>query len=988
MARDDRLTRVVESLRGLAEACWLAAIAVVPLLYHPHSVLGHENLKATWVQGLGWIAGSAVLIGAVAEHRLPGRRWSVRGPAWVLGGLAGLLLLAGFVSVDPVLSFHGDRLTFQGLLQMMAVFFLGLAVAWGLRDGLQLRRLAAVALVPVVPNTLYALLQRFGGDPLAYQAANPGAFGFVGQPIFLAGYLLMLAPLAVWQVGRAGCAGEPTRWRRWVFGGLLILMLAGFLATEKRGAVVAAVAVAAWAGLLIAALRGSQKWVAWGLVAALVAGVALTTLAFLESRGIVRLKGQPVVGRLARIVPVGEGTSDAYRLRVWAAAPRVFGQPTRLPDGSHDPIHALRPLIGYGHETLPAVFPPHDPFSHWESYELRPTRLHNGFWDRAVSTGLAGLVLYFLILGWVFRNGLRAAGLASGGFSPLQVAGVAAIGGVAGGGVLGLTFGPGFFGFGFQLGFGSALAAVPWWLGRGQALGAKYGLPVALMLVVLAHEIDTAFSFPVWSTLAVASVVAGGLIAAGRPSFRRVAEAVPDGVTSILLPGLLGGMAMIAVVHGFVNAYSLGDLTTSDVLRTSLTQVRSIGGPSLLLPVVLIPSALLIPFVVLIGTGIPITIRSYVFSTVITAGIPILYAAWKASSVAAIPGLGVADAWNKQGHAITGMATAILAVGLVGVLGLAMTLVKNVRPVGILSISGAVALGCLFLVGSSAVARFHAESLAGWARALSEAGQAKGAEVVYARALNRFPADPAIRISLAQSIVRQAEAARSFEDFRSGMERAADVLRAGRPYGAMNDVDFFLADTSLRWAAGFPPGSERSRPLDEARIALDRTMAWRPHFGQAAFDRSLVEELGGRTEAAVSWRKRADDASTKADPGSWAEEYLERAQSVPQPPLREAYARRALDYIARIGDSLPFEALMTQAAAEALLGNAGAAFAASQEAYSKAPASKRWRAALLLGVGFAQRGDVSKAKALLSEAAANAPAAEQPRIQAMLRQLR
>ena len=119
------------------------------------------------------------------------------------------------------------------------------AVAVGLRHVAQLERLCSAITLAGVFAASYALVQRFGLDPLSWDATSWGGDpiartpGTIGNPTFLGGYLAVSI-----------CATVPyVRARPWPAAAALIIQGAGIWATGSRGPLMAAAAgrrSAAW----------------------------------------------------------------------------------------------------------------------------------------------------------------------------------------------------------------------------------------------------------------------------------------------------------------------------------------------------------------------------------------------------------------------------------------------------------------------------------------------------------------------------------------------------------------------------------------------------------------------------------------------------------------------------------------------------------------------------------------------------------------------
>jgi hypothetical protein len=88
--------------------------------------------------------------------------------------------------------------------------------------------------------------------------------------------------------------------------------------------------------------------------------------------------------------------------------------PTILfPDGTTDRFNILRPIIGYGPETMYVAYNQfYNPnLGQVEKRNASPDRAHNETWDSIVITGLAGLFVYLAIFSSIFYYGLKWLGL-------------------------------------------------------------------------------------------------------------------------------------------------------------------------------------------------------------------------------------------------------------------------------------------------------------------------------------------------------------------------------------------------------------------------------------------------------------------------------------------------------------------------------------------------------------------------------------------------
>ncbi len=238
--------------------------------------------------------------------------------------------------------------------------------------------------------TAYGLLQALGLDPIDWQtdAASP-VLSTVGRANFLGSYLVLVAPLtAAWALqGRR-------RWPAWLLltGQTLCLAL-----TQARGAWLGAGAAALAFVLAWAAVERRWRFAALALAAAALA-VGFVALLNVPGGPLTSLARLPGLERLASLTRTDAG-STAARLTIWRAAL---------------PLAAQRPWLGYGPETMRAVFarvyPPQ--LVYYQGRRALVDRAHNLWLDLTRSVGLAGAAAFAALLtAWGRRawRGLRSA---------------------------------------------------------------------------------------------------------------------------------------------------------------------------------------------------------------------------------------------------------------------------------------------------------------------------------------------------------------------------------------------------------------------------------------------------------------------------------------------------------------------------------------------------------------------------------------------------
>ncbi len=433
---------------ALIEAGWLAALITVPLFFNVYSSRVFEPDKISVLRAIVFVMVGAWLVKQVDGLARPTKaqrplREQMREIIRIPLVLPTLLLVLAYListifSVVPRISFWGSYQRLQGTLTTLcyiAIFFLMLG---HLRRPAQLRRLFYAVILTSVPISLYGIWQRLQQDPLPWGgdvvhrvAAN------MGNPIFVAAYLIMaffltLEPMteafarmwdveggSLWDAILAGC-------------GLFILIIqvtTGIVLSQSRGPFLGWVAglyvfallvlIALWRWALTmpqvpGSLRRALRWV-WiaPIILALLLGGFLV-LFNLPNSPLAGLRQESGLGRLGTILDLETGT-NRVRTLIWQGAVRMIAphEPLAYPDGSEDRFNVLRPLIGYGPESMWVAYNPFYPpeLAHLERRNASPDRSHNETFDALIITGLFGFLAYFYLFTSIFYYSLRWLGL-------------------------------------------------------------------------------------------------------------------------------------------------------------------------------------------------------------------------------------------------------------------------------------------------------------------------------------------------------------------------------------------------------------------------------------------------------------------------------------------------------------------------------------------------------------------------------------------------
>lgn len=462
-----RHTRIQQICESIIEAGWLAALIIAPLFFNAYSSRVFEPDKISLIRSISLVMLLAFIVKIVdggsfwlpPEGQSPSRRTPSKGddtPAdsiwsprrlWKVPLLLPVLLLAvsyaisTILSISPAVSWWGSYHRLQGGYTFFCYLVIALLTAAHLRRPSQLRRLQHAVIITSLPIALYGIFQHFGKDPLPWGKDVDGRVtANAGNPIFLAAHLIMAFFLTLERTvscyaflltaesnSNAGSeqreessGPSPDQSLAGVLAGgsymfVLIIQLLAIYWSQSRGP---------WLGLasglyifillLLTGLRPrnyrswTAAWVGLG-VAGFVLLILLNTTAIGNA-----LRPVPIWGRLTTMLDSATGTGRV-RVLIWEATAELISPnpPLTLPDGSKDPANALRPLVGYGPETLWMAFnrfyPPE--LAQWESRNASPDRAHNETWDSLAMTGILGFLANSLLFLSIFYWALRWLGL-------------------------------------------------------------------------------------------------------------------------------------------------------------------------------------------------------------------------------------------------------------------------------------------------------------------------------------------------------------------------------------------------------------------------------------------------------------------------------------------------------------------------------------------------------------------------------------------------
>ena len=440
-------TKIDQWCEAVIEAGWLAALVLAPLFFNVFSSRVFEPDKVSLLRTLAlimllvWLlklvnGGPAWLpafqIDSETEDEGSPVRWN---NFWRIPFLIPILLLilaygiSTLFSVARFVSWWGSYQRLQGTYTFLAYVIIALLVMAHLRSPQQIRRLQYTVIITSLPIAVYGVIQHYGIDPLPWGGdVSIRIASNAGNAIFLAAYLIMAVFLTLERIYSSfayllGGGNEEQETSQDMAaalagGAYLFIFMVQLLAifwTQSRGP---------WLGLFLglyifvlltlSALRprfyrgALMGWVGLGILGIVLLVLMNTTSLFSP------LQSVPYVGRLTSLLDQGSRTAQV-RILIWEGASELTAphDPLIYPGGDQDAVNVIRPLIGYGPETMWVAFNPFYPpdLAHVEKRNASPDRSHNETWDSFVITGLLGFVAYMSLFISIFYWSLRWLGL-------------------------------------------------------------------------------------------------------------------------------------------------------------------------------------------------------------------------------------------------------------------------------------------------------------------------------------------------------------------------------------------------------------------------------------------------------------------------------------------------------------------------------------------------------------------------------------------------
>lgn len=416
-------TKISRFCNYLIEAGWISAAITTALYFNVYSSRIFEPDKIALLRSIALLVALAWLV-KIIDQRKTGLKqtFSIKGVLTIPLMFPVMLLIISYLisslfSVVPLTSWLGSYQRLQGTYTTFSYLILLASIIFNLEDHQQIKRLISVMIVVSFPIAMYGLLQRYHLDPIPWGGdVSERIASTMGNSIFVAAYLIMVFPLTLSRVVSSFselAAQSAFFWNPFlkstIYLFLIILQVVALFFSGSRGPAL---------GWMSSVLIFFLLWFWWKKqkTAALfvVAGTLLVGLFILifnlPNSPFEALKDNPAIGRFGQLLDP-QSNNARVRTYIWQGAAQLFSNlnPLEYPDGHRDQFYFLRPLIGYGPESMYVAYnrfyPPQ--LTLVEKRNASPDRSHNETWDSLIITGVFGFIVYLLLFSSVFYYGFK-----------------------------------------------------------------------------------------------------------------------------------------------------------------------------------------------------------------------------------------------------------------------------------------------------------------------------------------------------------------------------------------------------------------------------------------------------------------------------------------------------------------------------------------------------------------------------------------------------
>lgn len=449
------------------EAGWIAAIITTPLFFNVFSSRIFEPDKITLLRSISLLILVSWIVKALEHLPSPSDRLHLseylRLPlmAPVLVMIINYLI-STMLSVAPSVSLWGSYQRLQGTFTTTSYLIIFLSLVMNRPSEQQIRRLITVAIVVSLPVAVYGLLQRYKIDPIPWGGdVSVRIASTMGNSIFVAAYLIMVFPLTFGRV----IESFRTMLQREAFGlkdflvstaytfiGLLQVIALYF--SGSRGPALGWMSSVFFFALCLVVIT-RRRALGIGIIVLSILAILFLITFNLPNSPFENLKQHPSIGRFGQLLDA-QSNNARVRTYIWQGAVKLYGfhPPLEYPEGGKDAFNWIRPLIGYGPETMYVAYNRFyvPELTQVERRNASPDRSHNETWDALIITGAIGFLVYITLFLGMFYYGFKILGLITSQSEKVWFSGIQLLFGTLFSVALVIWRGAAYFGVAFPLG--------------------------------------------------------------------------------------------------------------------------------------------------------------------------------------------------------------------------------------------------------------------------------------------------------------------------------------------------------------------------------------------------------------------------------------------------------------------------------------------------------------------------------------------------------
>ena len=409
------------------EACWLAAVILSAFFMNIYTQRMFEPDKASIIRSIAilmvitWFIRMMEKVRDTSGSADEPKKFSLKTIDNSIFIPAALFFFSYFISsafsILPHNSFWGSYDRMQGLYTTAAYFVIFIIAATQIKSINQINRLINTVIWISVPVMLYGLLQKSGEDPVPWQSMDPSTriSSTMGNPIFMAAYLILIVPLVLSKIAfliadREKSVQMPFLYKvKLVFySAILILDVLCIILTQSRGPLIGLIVGFVSFVIGYGVIYNKKQFLTYsGIIVAFF--IFFVVLLNIPKTPLEPLKKIPILERFSKINP-REG-SARVRMILWDTAYKMMRDTVKRPRDA-DPYHYSTPVrfvIGYGPETIGNTFYRyHSPeLVGFEGATVHADNCHDSVINIWVTQGILGVITFLSLIVGVIWIGFK-----------------------------------------------------------------------------------------------------------------------------------------------------------------------------------------------------------------------------------------------------------------------------------------------------------------------------------------------------------------------------------------------------------------------------------------------------------------------------------------------------------------------------------------------------------------------------------------------------